>query len=159
GTFRSVTTVHFTCAEPGATTFIEAAADRIRSATLNGRPVDTGGWAADRGLVLPDLAADNLLVGDGGFPYSNTGPGLHRSVDPVDKEVYLYSQFETADAQKVYPCFDQPDLKAVYTWHATVPAHWTVVSNSPVQRVDDGDVAGTKTVHFVQSAKMSTYVT
>ena len=52
----------------------------------------------------------------------------------MDKEVYLYSQFETADAQRVFACFDQPDLKSVYTWHVTVPAHWKVVSNSPVDR-------------------------
>ena len=45
--------------------------------------------------------------------YTNTGEGLHRFVDPVDNEVYLYSQFETADAKRVYACFDQPDLKAV----------------------------------------------
>ena len=71
---------------------------------------------------------------DGDFAYSSSGQGLHRTVDPVDNEVYLYSQFETADAQRVFACFDQPDLKSVYTWHATVPAHWKVVSNMPVER-------------------------
>jgi aminopeptidase N len=159
GTFRSISTVHFSCNEPGAQTFIEAAADRIRSATLNGEPVDTSGWAAEKGLPLANLAAENVLVVDGDFAYSASGQGLHRSVDPVDKEVYLYSQFETADAQKVYACFDQPDLKSVYTWHATVPAHWTVISNSPVASVESGDVAGTKTVHFAESVTMSTYIT
>src|SRR5690606_10133162 len=104
-TFRSTTRVEFRCAEPGATTFIELAAERIRSATLNGEPLDTSGWAPERGLTLPGLAAQNVLVVDADFLYSTTGQGLHRSVDPVDKEVYLYSQFETADAQRVYACF------------------------------------------------------
>ncbi len=100
--FRSTTEVRFTCSEPGATTFIEVAAESIRSATLNGEPVDTSAWSAEGGLDLPALAADNVLVIDADFLYSATGQGLHRSVDPVDKEIYLYSQFETADAQRVY---------------------------------------------------------
>jgi len=156
-TFRSVTEVRFRCAEPGASTFIEVAADSIRSATLNGNPVDLSGWSAETGLTLTGLAAENTLVVDADFAYSNSGQGLHRSVDPVDGETYLYSQFETADAQRVFACFDQPDLKSVYTWHVTVPAHWRAVSNMPVAREE---VTGeTKTVHFAESVRMSTYVT
>ncbi|TDC66407.1 aminopeptidase N [Micromonospora sp. KC207] len=157
-TFRSVTEVRFRCAEPGASTFIEAAAESIRSATLNGVPVDLADWSAEKGLALPGLAAENTLVVDADFAYSNSGQGLHRTVDPVDGETYLYSQFETADAQKAFACFDQPDLKSVYTWHATVPEHWRVVSNMPVER-DEPAGEGLKTVHFVSSARMSTYIT
>jgi len=157
-TFRSVTEVRFRCAEPGASTFIEVAADAIRSATLNGEPVDVGGWSAEAGLTLRDLAAENVLVVDADFLYSSSGQGLHRSVDPVDGETYLYSQFETADAQRVFACFDQPDLKSVFTWHATVPAHWRVISNMPV-RAEEPAGEGTKTVHFAESVRMSTYIT
>jgi aminopeptidase N len=83
---------------------------------------------------------------------------MQRSLDPVDKEIYLYSQFETADAQRVFACFDQPDLKSVFTWHATVPAHWKVVSNMPAEStVPTGP--GAKTVHFTRSARMSSYIT
>ena len=107
----------------------------VRSADAQRRRRSTlSGWSAEKGLTLTGLAAENTLVVDADFPYSASGQGLHRSVDPVDKEVYLYSQFETADAQRVFACFDQPDLKSVYTWHATVPAHWKVVSNMPVER-------------------------
>ncbi|MFC4133183.1 aminopeptidase N [Hamadaea flava] len=158
GTFRTVTEVAFDCAEPGAQTFIELAARSVRSATLNGSPVDVSGWSDSTGLVLTGLAAQNRLVVDADFDYSTSGQGLHRAVDPVDKEVYLYSQFETQDAQKAYACFDQPDLKATYTWHVTAPAHWKVVSNSVVDRVEKTDV-GAQVVHFAESAKMSTYVT
>ncbi|MBG0567737.1 aminopeptidase N [Actinoplanes aureus] len=156
-TFRSTTVITFRCAEPGAATFVEAAAATIRSATLNGAPVDLGAWSPENGLPLSGLAAENTLVVDGDFKYSASGQGLQRSLDPVDKEVYLYSQFETADAQRTYACFDQPDLKSVFTWRATVPAHWKVVSNMPVDREDaDG---GAKTVHFATSPRMSTYIT
>ncbi len=157
-TFRSVTEVRFRCTEPGATTFIETAAESVRSATLNGEPVDLSGWSAEKGLTLSGLAAENVLVVDADFGYSNSGQGLHRTVDPVDGETYLYSQFETADAQKVYACFDQPDLKSVYTWHATVPDHWRVVSNMPVER-EEAAGEGLKTVHFTVSERMSTYIT
>ncbi|PGH42356.1 Membrane alanyl aminopeptidase . Metallo peptidase. MEROPS family M01 [Micromonospora sediminicola] len=157
-TFRSVTEVRFRCTEPGATTFIETAAESVRSATLNGDPVDLSDWSAEKGLTLTGLAAENVLVVDADFGYSNSGQGLHRTVDPVDGETYLYSQFETADAQKVYACFDQPDLKSVYTWHATVPDHWRVVSNMPVER-EEAAGEGLKTVHFTVSERMSTYIT
>src|SRR6185312_9752771 len=126
-------------------------------ATLNGQPIDTSGWTTESGLPLTGLAADNVLVVDARCAYSTTGQGLHRSVDPVDKEIYLYSQFETADAQRVFACFDQPDLKAEFTWHVTAPGHWKLVSNMPIEREETGSSG--KTVHFARSARMSTYVT
>ncbi len=158
--FRSTSTVRFSCTEPGASTFIEIAAESLRGAVLNGEPVDIAGWAPDRGLALPNLAAHNTLVVNADCLYSTTGQGLHRCLDPVDKEVYLYSQFETADAQRVFACFDQPDLKAEFTWHVTVPRHWRVISNMPAELDQPGPVtAGTRTLHFGRSPRMSTYIT
>jgi aminopeptidase N len=157
-TFRSTTEVTFRCTEPGAQTFIELAAVSLRSAVLNGTPVDTADWSAEKGLALTGLAARNTLRIDADFAYSASGQGLQRSVDPVDKEIYLYSQFETADAQRVYACFDQPDLKSVFTWHATVPAHWKVISNMPAATAEPAG-PGVRTVHFTTSERMSTYIT
>jgi aminopeptidase N len=158
GTFRSTTVVTFTGREPGAETFIETAAQTVRSATLNGRPIDLTGFTAEKGLTLTGLEAENTLIVDADFAYSASGQGLQRSLDPVDQEIYLYSQFETADAQRVYACFDQPDLKSVFTWHATVPAHWKVISNMPVER-DEPAGTGAKTIHFQTSPRMSSYIT
>jgi aminopeptidase N len=151
--FRSTSTVRFSCTEPGASTFIEIAAGSLRGAVLNGEPLDISGWAPEHGLTLTNLAAQNTLVVDADCLYTTTGQGLHRCVDPVDKEVYLYSQFETSDAQRVFACFDQPDLKAEFTWHVVAPAHYRVISNMPVSHRDGG------TVHFGCSPRMSTYVT
>jgi aminopeptidase N len=153
GTFRSVTEVRFACHEPGAGTFIEIAAATLHSATLNGTAVDISGWTTEGGLQLTGLAADNVLRVEADYAYSTTGQGMHRSVDPVDKEVYLYSQFETADAQRVFACFDQPDLKAGFTFHVTAPAHWKVISNMPLAS-QDGLVR-----HFTTTPRMSTYIT
>jgi aminopeptidase N len=153
GTFRSISSVSFRRTGQSQSTFIELAAAAVRSATLNGEDVDTSGWSPETGLTLTGLAEDNVLIVDADFPYSTSGQGLHRAVDPADGEVYLFSQFEIADAQRVFACFDQPDLKAEFTFHVTAPARWTVVSNMPVEW-RDGD-----TRHFQRSPRMSTYVT
>ncbi|WP_395310823.1 aminopeptidase N [Mycobacterium sp. AMU20-3851] len=150
-TFRSVTTVTFS-ALAGADTYIDIAADTIRSATLNGHAIDVSGYDESTGIALSGLAAHNELVVDADCLYSNTGEGLHRFVDPVDNEVYLYSQFETADAKRMFACFDQPDLKATFDVTVKAPEHWQVISNGATESVNDG------THTFVTTPKMSTYL-
>jgi aminopeptidase N len=81
--------------------------------------------------MLDNLQASNELVVDADFRYQNTGEGLHRFVDPVDDEIYLYTQFEVPDSRRVLPSFEQPDLKATFQFTVTAPAHWQVVSNQP----------------------------
>jgi aminopeptidase N len=150
-TFRSITTVKFD-ALPGADTVIDIAADQIRRATLNGRELDVSGYNESIGIELRGLTEHNVVVVDADCQYSNTGEGLHRFVDPVDSEVYLYSQFETADAKRMFACFDQPDLKAAFDLSVTAPQHWQVVSNGATQSVEGG-------VHtFVTTPRMSTYL-
>ena len=129
-TFTSRTTARF-AATPGASTFIDLIAPTVHEVTLNGRALDVGAVFADSRIALDDLAADNELVVVADAAYMNTGEGLHRFVDPVDDEVYLYSQFEVADSRRVFAVFEQPDLKATFAFTVTAPAHWTVVSNYP----------------------------
>jgi len=156
-TFRSRTTARFTAAAPGASTFIDVIADKFHEVSLNGTPVDTSGYTTDGGLVLTDLAADNVLVVDADLLYTNTGEGLHRFVDPIDGEAYLYSQFETADAKRMYACFDQPDLKAAFTIRATVPGHWKVASNG--REISVEPAGESKTITFATTVRISPYVT
>ncbi len=122
GTFATTTTVRFRCREPGADSWIDFVAAEVAAATLNGEPLDVSGYREEDGIALPGLAADNELRVVATGRYMNTGEGLHRFVDPVDGGVYLYSQFETADAKRMFACFDQPDLKAGYTLTVTAPA-------------------------------------
>lgn len=150
-TFRSTTTAVFD-ALAGADTVIDIAAEAIHSATLNGRELDVSGYDESTGIALNGLADRNVVVVDADFRYSNTGEGLHRFVDPVDDETYLYSQFETADAKRVFACFDQPDLKATFAVQVTAPKHWKVISNGATTGVADG-------VHtFATTPRMSTYL-
>jgi aminopeptidase N len=151
GTFRSVTTVTFE-ALAGADTVIDIAAGTVRGATLNDRELDVSGYDESTGIALSGLAEHNVVVVEADCRYSNTGEGLHRFVDPVDGEVYLYSQFETADAKRMFACFDQPDLKATFDVTVTAPPHWQVVSNGAMVSVDGG-------VHtFATTPRMSTYL-
>ncbi len=154
-TFSSTTTIAFT-ATPGAETFIDLIATGV-TATLNGRPVDTAGYTEEEGLALTGLAAENELVVSGRFSYSNTGEGLHRFVDPADGAVYLYSQFETADAKRMFACFDQPDLKAVFDVSVTAPSGWTVVTNG-AEATREPLPTGAHRWTFATTEPMSTYL-
>ncbi|MFN8170111.1 MAG: aminopeptidase N [Candidatus Nanopelagicales bacterium] len=155
-TFASTSTVRFT-AVPGASTWIDVVAPSLRSAVLNGTPVDLGGFDGTR-LQLTGLAETNELVIEADCAYMRTGEGLHRFVDPVDKEVYLYSQFEVADARRMYACFDQPDLKAPFRLSVTAPFDWQVVSNAATPEPELlGD--GYARWDFAATPRLSTYIT
>jgi aminopeptidase N len=156
-TFRSTTTVRFSCHQPGSSIWIDLIAPNVRSIVLNGVELAREAFADDR-ITLPDLAADNILVVDADAAYMNTGEGLHRLIDPVDKETYIYTQFETADSRRAYASFEQPDLKATWQLTVTGPSHWKVVSNSPTpDPVVHGD--GTSTWSFEPTPRISTYIT
>ena len=155
--FGSRTVVRFT-ATPGAATFIDLIARDVREITLNGRSIDAAAAFADSRIALDDLAADNELVIDADCLYTNTGEGLHRFVDPVDGEVYLYSQFEVPDSRRVFAAFEQPDLKATFAFTVTAPEPWKVVSNSPTpEPKKHGD--GTATWRFEPTPRISSYIT
>ena len=153
-TFRSRTVISFSCVEPGATTYVDLTAPSLISATLNG--VAQQAFDGNR-LELRDLAAVNELVVEADCAYMRTGEGVHRFVDPVDGSVYLYSQFETFDAHRMFACFDQPDLKAVFRLTVRAPRGWVVVSNgAPVDRPATGEPG---TWRFAETPRMSTYIT
>ncbi len=153
--FRSVTTVRFE-ALPGTDTYIDLAAHTVHRAVLNGHEIDVSGYDEATGIPLRGCAQDNVLVVEADCYYSNTGEGLHRFVDPVDGEIYLYSQFETADAKRMFACFDQPDLKATFDVVVTAPAHWQVISNGATVEARRDGAAVTHT--FATTPLMSTYL-
>jgi aminopeptidase N len=156
-TFRSVTTVEFSAARPGAETFIDLVAETLHSATLNGVELDVSSYTEQGGLPLPDLAEQNTLVVTADQRYSNTGEGLHRFADPEDEQVYLYTQFEPADAKRMFACFDQPDLKATFTLHVVAPFDWQVISNTGGRTIEAGP-AGSQLAHFEPTKRISTYL-
>ncbi|ONI63779.1 aminopeptidase N [Leifsonia sp. ALI-44-B] len=156
-TFRSTTTVHFD-AKPGSSTFIDAITKTVHSVTLNGQSLDPAQVSDGVRIQLDDLAEKNVLVVDADALYTNSGEGLHRFVDPVDDEVYLYSQFEVPDSRRVFAVFEQPDLKATFQFTVTAPDYWEVVSNSPTpEPTPAGD--SNSTWAFEPTPVISSYIT
>lgn len=155
-TFPSRTTVTF-AAEAGASTWIDLVADAVISAELNGTALDPGAFHDSR-FPLAALQAHNTLVIDARCKYTRDGTGLHRFVDPVDGETYLYTQFECPDARQMYANFEQPDLKAEFTFTVTAPRHWEVVSNNVEHSREHIDQDCDRWA-FARTKRMSTYIT
>ncbi|KOG53099.1 aminopeptidase N [Streptomyces griseoflavus] len=133
--FRSRAAVRFSARIPGDT-FIDVHPTELRSATLDGRPLDPDTLDGNR-LPLPGLTAgEHELLVEATMPYSRTGEGMHRFTDPADGETYVYSQLFMEDVQRVFAAFDQPDLKAVFELTVTAPAGWTVLGNGIATRQD-----------------------
>jgi aminopeptidase N len=135
-TFRSSTTITFD-ARPDSGVFLDIAPETLHSVLLNDDPVDVAGLHEGR-LLLTGLAADNRLVVVADMRYSRECEGLHRYVDPADDQVYLYAFVYIDNAPRVFACFDQPDLKAPYTFTVTVPQNWQVLGNSEATQTEPG---------------------
>ncbi|MFE7815177.1 aminopeptidase N [Streptomyces sp. NPDC057433] len=154
GTYRSVTTVRFDVSGDGGDSFIDLVAPTVHEVTLNGDALDPAEVFADSRIALPGLLPGrNVLRVSADCAYTNTGEGLHRFVDPVDDQAYLYTQFEVPDARRVFASFEQPDLKATFRFTVKAPDGWTVVSNSPTPEPRDN------VWEFEPTPRMSTYVT
>ncbi|MFF8785566.1 aminopeptidase N [Streptomyces sp. NPDC015125] len=154
GTYRSVTTVRFEVAEAGADSFIDLVAPAVHEVRLNGEALDPDEVFKDSRIALPGLRAGrNELTVVADCAYTNTGEGLHRFVDPVDQQAYLYTQFEVPDARRVYASFEQPDLKATFQFTVKAPEGWTVISNSPTPEPSDN------IWRFEPTPRISTYIT
>jgi aminopeptidase N len=159
-TFGSTTTVRFRCAEEGAGSWLDFIAPTVGEVILNGTPLDPVAVYDGSRIQLAGLQSENEVRVVAEAAYMHTGEGLHRFVDPVDGEVYVYTQFEVPDARRVFACFEQPDLKATFALTVMAPAHWQVVSNSPTPEPTKvkGDDSARRWV-FKPTPRLSTYVT
>ena len=174
--FGSTSVIRFWCAEPGASAHVDLLAQVVREITLNGVAIDPARGYADGRITLPGLAQRNELRVVADCRYTNTGVGMHRAVDSADGKVYLYTDLEPAYARSVYANFEQPDLKAAFTFHVIAPARWTVLSNQPgpapavpapapaapgpAPAVDADEAGGPVGVwHFPPTPRISTYLT
>ena len=151
---RAVSTITFTATTAGATTFVDCLAV-VEEATLNGSPLATGQPAQGR-LELPDLQLHNVLVVHSTQERTGAGQGVHRSVDPSDDEVYVWTSFEPDDARVVFACFDQPDLKAVFGISVLAPERWSVTSNTGSASITT--VGGARRWDYADTPPLSTYV-
>jgi aminopeptidase N len=147
-TFGSVTTLRFT--SRSGTTFLDLKPVALAGIRLDGRPLDID--LLERGRFPLELSeGEHELVVDATMPFRNDGEGLHRSVDPADGKQYVYGMSFMDAAPTIFACFDQPDLKAPYTFHVRAPEDWVVIGNAAGQEVEKG------VWEFQQSQPLSTY--
>ena len=156
--FGSRSVVRFD-ATPGAATFIDLIARDVREVTLNGRELAPSDVWADSRIALDGLEESNELIIDADCEYTNTGEGMHRFVDPVDGEVYLYTQFEVPDARRVFAVFEQPDLKATFQFTVSAPTEWKVISNQPTPEPIPHEGGESATWGFEPTPRISSYIT
>ncbi|MFT4165166.1 MAG: aminopeptidase N [Microlunatus sp.] len=154
--FRSDTTITFDAVDAGEL-HVDLIADHVEAASLDGVPLDPASFADSR-LPLRVGAGSHQVRVLAHCRYSRTGEGLHRFVDPADSCTYLYTQFEPANARRMFACFEQPDLKAEFAITAVAPEDWTVVSNGALQGTEPlGN--GFARFTFAQTKPISTYLT
>ncbi|MGO4248766.1 aminopeptidase N [Paenarthrobacter sp. RAF54_2] len=157
--YTSTSTIRFS-AKPSSATFLDFISGGVKSVVLNGRELDVD-RAVDRDrIILEGLATENTVTVTGTALYSRSGEGMHRFVDPADGQCYLYTQYEPADSRRVFANFEQPDLKAEFTFHVIAPAGWEVASNGvETARTPLADDAAACCWDFATTKRMSTYIT
>ncbi|WP_218220069.1 aminopeptidase N [Nesterenkonia sp. Act20] len=162
-TYPVHTKIHFEAAEPGASTYLDHLGDSVESVVLNGVALETSAHVGPARILLPELRATNVVEIFSTARYSRSGEGLHRFVDPADDQVYLYTQYEPADSRRVFPVFEQPDLKARFGFSIIGPQDWQLRSNgAEISRevLDDGAAAQPSVrVTFEKTPRMSSYIT
>ena len=156
--FRSTTTLAFDLQDASDPLEIDFHKGNIQNLVVNGKEVPAPNY---NGFYLT-LANENLVVGANEVtieftrPYSNTGFGFYRFKDPEDGKFYLFTDFEPFSANSLFPCFDQPDLKATYRLRVLAPEGWFVIS-SVLERSTSKE--GEKVLwDFPTSKKFSTYL-
>lgn len=155
-TYPVATTIALTSSEPK--TWLDYQGDAVTALLVDGelRPIEFDGAR----IQLRDLPTGRPCVIEvqGASRYSRSGEGMHRFHDPVDAQTYLYTQYEPADARRVFPCFEQPDIKPRITFELTGPAEWQLLSNQPeVHRQDVGN--NNDHVTFDETPPLSTFLT
>ncbi|TCJ96688.1 aminopeptidase N [Nocardia alba] len=151
--FATTTTVAFDATT--SRTWLDFIGSSVESVTLNGAEIAVEYDGAR--LSIGGLSETNTVVVRGTGVYSRSGEGLHRFLDPVDNQTYLYTQYEPADARRVFACFEQPDMKAPFTFAVTAPSGWQVLSNRPYAAIQDNGVI--RDVAFSPTLPISTYIT
>ncbi|UZX03417.1 aminopeptidase N [Arthrobacter sp. CDRTa11] len=158
--YPSRSVINFSAAEPGGSTFLDFIGSDVHSVFLNGKGLPVAQVVDGSRIRLDNLQAENQVTVTGTALYSRSGEGMHRFVDPADGQCYLYTQYEPADARRVFANFEQPDLKAEFTFHVMAPSGWEVTSNgAETARTQLTSDPATSRWDFAPTKPISTYIT
>ncbi len=141
----------------GGDTFIEWLGGHIEQMSVNGSAIEPE-WDGERiSLRAAQLEVHNEVRIAYERPFDHTGEGFHRFIDSEDGAEYMYTQFEPYSAHRVFPCFDQPDIKATYAVSVTAPTEWAIVTAG--RQIDAEAVPGERTRRiFAEESSFSTYL-
>lgn len=157
--FLGKTMIHFELAEISDRLTVDFSGGQVEKLRVNGRDLepDYNGWF----ITIEEeflRAGPNSIIVWYRAPYSSDGAGVHRFVDPEDGKVYVYSHFEPYDANRAFPCFDQPDLKASYTVEVKTPGSWNVITAVRESEVEVEEPDNNKLWRFPTTPRFSTYI-
>jgi aminopeptidase N len=156
--FTGVSTLNFTLKNLVRPLTIDFNGGDVRKVEVNGKDI-----AIDYNDMFITIPVETLKNGRNkvvvafAHPYSDSGAGLYRFKDPADNRTYLYSDFEPYDANRLFPCFDQPDLKATYAVDVIAPQAWKVITSNHASKVTQA-APGKRRWIFPKSEKFSTYI-
>lgn len=155
--YQGSVTANFSLTDSAIPLEIDFTGGSVTAVVVNGEAVepDYNGFF----ITLPPsalIAGRNAVTIDYSHPYDQDGTGLHRFVDPEDDRTYLYTYLWPYYSNRLFPNFDQPNLKATYELSVRAAADWQVVSSTTEESiVDEGT---TRIWHFPQSEKFSSYI-
>lgn len=131
---------------------------RLRHAAANGRPVRRDAWNGAHLRVPSQLlaAGENLITIEFVSEIAQSGASIIRFHDDADGHDFLYTLLVPADANQLFPSFDQPDLKARVTFTLTTPLGWKALANGSEAGVDT--LASGVRHRFVETRPISTYL-
>ena len=130
----------------------------IEELKVNGNA--TGYAQINNHLVVP---GKHLRRGKNSFEISWTGSsgaagqGLIKVSDRDDGSTYVYTLNVPADGHALFPCFDQPDLKATFSLTVDAPRNWNVIANAPLAKRNTLE-STLSHFEFKSTQKISTYL-
>jgi aminopeptidase N len=100
---------------------------------------------------------NNVMAGFYRSKYKPVVPAAESVPRDTERHYMFSTQFESCDARRALPCYDEPNLKATFDFEIEIPKDQTALSNMPEKSVQDGK-NGRKVVSFEKTPIMSTYL-
>ena len=122
-------------------------ADKVKEVNVNGQPSEY--TFLNEHIILPEgstIEGENEVH----IRFTAGDQSLNRN------DEYLYTLLVPDRARTVFPCFEQPNLKAEFTLQLEVPAEWEAVSNTSV--ASENVINGKKHITFRPTEPLSTYL-
>ncbi|MDQ3492533.1 MAG: aminopeptidase N, partial [Chloroflexota bacterium] len=157
-TYRGECLIEFSVRDASRPLFIDLKGGTIEALTVNGAP-SAPQRDGDRIVLKAEALSERMRVAVRYVnPFDTGGDGLHRFVDPQDGQEYLYSNFQPFSAHRLFPCFDQPDIKATYALTVDAPPDWQVVSSARPSGEPEAQADGRMRHSFERTPRFSTYL-